>query len=112
MQIVCVFLTALLAVAFAGPECPPGLCTMDYRPVCGSDGTTYSNACMLKNAQCEDGSLTMVHQGECKDCNRMCTRDYVPVCGSNGKTYGNKCAFDAAQCLDSSLKLVSENECP
>ncbi len=26
------------------------MCTMDYRPVCGCNGKTYSNACVAENA--------------------------------------------------------------
>uniref|UniRef100_A0A098LWJ9 Ubs_10 putative toxin n=1 Tax=Unedogemmula bisaya TaxID=746885 RepID=A0A098LWJ9_UNEBI len=65
MKIVCVFLTALLALAFAGDQCPPSACTDEYSPVCGSDDQTYSNLCMLKNAQCQDSSLTLKSQGAC-----------------------------------------------
>lgn len=44
-----------------GKSDPQRMCTMDYRPVCGCDGKTYSNACMAGAA----GVLKWT-EGECK----------------------------------------------
>ena len=40
-------------------------CTRELRPLCGSDGKTYSNPCVFANAQCKNDSLTIAKQGEC-----------------------------------------------
>ena len=74
------------------------LCGAVYIPVCGEDGTTYSNQCQ---ADCHKANIAA--PGECNkdvvviqapdeiNIGCVCAQFYDPVCGKDGKTYSNKC---------------------
>lgn len=76
------------------------MCDLDMAPVCGSDGTTYSNECF---SRC---SGVKHEHGSCKDvC--ICTLEFAPVCGTDGNTYSNACF---AKCAG--VEVAFEGECP
>ena len=42
-------------------------CLRSFKPVCGSDGKTYNNECLLEVAQCQTRGLRIVNQGPCRE---------------------------------------------
>ncbi|XP_071500926.1 agrin-like [Diadema antillarum] len=88
-----------LRLRYAGP-CVPGtvdpcarICDSFEDPVCGTDGETYWNPCLLQLAHCKDPTITLAFRGHCPGTTRN-IGNAVPVGRRRYYTaYGAKSAF-------------------
>lgn len=97
-------------------SCPS---TIDYH--CGTNGITYSNPCMLLNANCKNNDIKLGYKGSCSSdrpippssCPRTwtCLGQYKPVCGTDGITYDNNCYMVIANCRDTSIGFSHRGAC-
>ncbi|GFS87145.1 hypothetical protein NPIL_582581 [Nephila pilipes] len=116
------------------------ICSPDFRPMCGSDGRTYTNECTLRVESCKSRkNIRIIYTGECSSganpcdslqcgpyqncdidllgiatcqCDVVCEKAVRLVCGSDEQTYLNECEMRKQGCLQKkSIKLAYRGEC-
>lgn len=60
-------LTLLVGVCSADGDFAEGICTLEYSPLCASDGRTYANDCEFKHRQKMTRKLNVLGRGTCDE---------------------------------------------
>lgn len=96
-------------------DCP---CTKKLSQVCGTDGNTYGNACLLRCAAKIKPGLKIAHKNRClfhikNPILTSCTCPYIIqyVCGTDGATYDNPCILKCAADTNPGLGRAHRGRC-
>ena len=57
---VCEYYSSCIVSSDRKAQCVCPLCTDNYKPVCGSDGKTYANECLLRSMACKEKKNTKI----------------------------------------------------
>lgn len=110
------------------------VCPRHYDRVCGSNGITYSNPCLLTCVKPIINDLTILFGGPCTEVHlsqdetqqepidvhilaeelmKHCACDMIhsPVCGNDGYTYANACVVECIKKEKGDLKIIWDGEC-